>query len=228
MKRLVFLLLLAASLSAQTSREVSIGFETEELPGDDWRQWHAALKVGPVIGRVMHADRGRASDELFELEAYPRLAPKTYAYVAGAMSSDSILYPEWRVGAELYHGFGDAWEASAGYRHLAFDDDVDLFTASLGKYIGNWLLIGRGYRAEDDASWQASARRYFGDDGTWLGARFGTARDEIRSGADVRALTRTEAVLEGLYVSPARWTLRGRAGSNEEGFLAAVELGRRF
>ena len=230
MKRVILLLFLAVSALAQQQprREVSIGFETEELRGDDWRQWHAALKVGPVIGRVMHADRGDASDELFELEAYPKLAPKTYAYLAGAVSNDSVLYPEWRAGAELFHGFGKGWEASVGMRHLAFDEDVDLFTASLGKYIGNWLVIGRAYRSDDDTSWQATARRYFGDDGTYLGARVGTARDEIRSGADVEALRRNEGVVEGLYVSPSRWTVRGRAGTNDEGFIAAVELGRRF
>jgi len=222
------LLLMTMSLSAQTTRELSIGFETEELPGDDWCQWHAALKYGPVIGRVMHADRGEASDELFELEAYPKLAPKTYAYVAGAVSNDSVLYPDWRVGAELYHGFGKGWEASGGWRHLAFEDEVDLFTASLGKYVGNWLLVGRAYHANDDTSWQASARRYFGDDGTYLGVRYGTGRDEIRSGVDVQSLDRHEGVVEGLYIAPSRWTLQGRAGATDEGFLAAAAVGRRF
>lgn len=229
MRRVLFLLLLTMPLFAQPAvREASIGFETEELRGDDWRQWHAALHYGQVIGRVMHAERGGADDELFELEAYPRLAPKTYAYLAGAVSTDSVLYPDWRAGAELFHGFGNGFEASAGWRHLAFDDEVDLFTASLGKYVGNWLLVGRGYRSNDDTSWQASARRYFGDYGTYLGARVGTAREEVRSGVDVEALTRNEAVVEGLYIAPSRWTLQGRAGATGDGFIAAVAVGRRF
>lgn len=209
-------------------REVSAGVELEELPGDDWRQIHTALRWGPVIARAAHADRGDAGDEQFELEAYPRFAPKTYAYLAAAASTEGTLYPDWRLGAELYHGFGKGFEASAGWRHLEFADDVDLFTASLGKYIGNWLFIGRGYRADDINSWQATARRYFGDAGSYLGARVGTARDEIRSGADVRALERNEAVVEGLYIAPSKWTVQGRAGGTDDGLIAAVAVGRRF
>jgi YaiO family outer membrane protein len=228
MKRLLLVILVAVPLFAQQVRELSAGVELEDLPGDSWKQAHVALRLGPVIGRVAHAERGAAEDEQFEVEAYPRFAKKTYAYLAGALAADGTLYPDWRVGAELYHGFGNAFEASAGWRHLAFDDEVDLYTASLGKYVGNWLFIGRVYRTTDNNSWQATARRYFGDGGSYLGARAGTARDEIRSGADVRALQRNEAVLEGLYVAPSRWTVQGRAGGTSDGIVAALAVGRRF
>ena len=227
MKRFLLLLCLTTSMFGQV-REVSVGVETEELPGDEWRQVHAALRYGQVIARAARAERGDASDEQFELEAYPRFAPKTYAYVAAAVANDGTLYPDWRAGAELYHGVGKGWEASAGLRHLAFDDEVDLFTASLGKYVGNWLLLGRGYHSDDNNAWQASARRYFGDAGSYLGARVGTARDEIRSDVDVRSLDRTEGVLEGLYLAPSKWTVQGRAGESDDGLIAAIALGRRF
>ena len=227
MKRVVFLLMLALPLFAQT-HEAYVGVEVEDLPGDQWQQIHVALQLGPIGARVAHAERGDASDEQFEVEAYPRFAPKTYAYLAAGMASDGTLYPDWRAAAELYHGFAGNLEASAGIRHLAFDDEVDVYTASLGMYAGNWLFIGRGYRARGNNSWQASARRYFGDAGSYLGARLGTVRDEIRSGADLVSLDHNEAVVEGVYVAPSRWTLRGRAGASDDGLLAAVALGRRF
>ena len=227
MKRLLLIVLFATAVSAQV-REVSVGIETEELPGDDWRQYHASFRYGQVIARAASAERGGASDQQLEVEAYPRLAPKTYAYLAAAVANDGVLYPDWRAGVELFHGFGKGYEASAGWRHLAFDDAVDLITASFGKYVGNWLVVGRGYLSNDTTSWQASARRYFGDDGTYLGVRAGTARDELRSGVDVQALERSEAVVEGLYIAPSRWTVQGRAGASDDGLIAAVALGRRF
>lgn len=229
MKRFLLSLLLTTSMLAQAQvREVSVGVETEELPGGDWRQLHAALRIGPVIARAARAERGDASDGQFELEAYPKFAPKTYAYLAAALANDGALYPDWRAGAELYHGFGRGFEASAGLRHLAFDDEVDLFTASIGKYVGNWLFIARGYHADSSNSWQATARRYFGDAGSYLGARAGSARDEIRSDVDVRSLERNEGVIEGLYIAPSRWTVQGRAGASDDGLIAAIALGRRF
>jgi YaiO family outer membrane protein len=214
------------------ARETSVGVEYEELAADDWLQLHAAAKLGMFVVRGSHADRGDLDDQQVEVEVYPRITPRSYAYVTGAVSADGALYPDWRLGAEYFFGFGHGFEASAGYRHLAFDEEVELFTASLGKYAGNWLFQGRTYANDGDFAWQGLARRYMGDEGAYFGLRAGTARDEIRSGLDVIALDEREFAAEALWVVRSRWTVAGRAGiatrNGDERALGAVTLGLRY
>ena len=230
MKRMLLLLLLASTAFAQTTyNEVSAGYTYEDL-ADDFEEAHLAVRFGlgrgPVIVRVSNAD----DDQLIEVEAYPKLAPKTYAYLAGGVSTESRRYPDWRFGAELFHGFG-TWEASAGIRRLEFADPVDIQTVSLGKYIGNWLIIGRAYHA-DDYSLQAQVRRYFDDAGSYVALRAGTGREDIRTGPDVESLENNEIVGEIVRVFPSRWTFNARAGVTHLGegdnFTGAVAVGRRF
>ncbi|HEX8618924.1 MAG TPA: YaiO family outer membrane beta-barrel protein [Thermoanaerobaculia bacterium] len=214
------------------AREASVGVEYEELAAGDWLQVHAAAKFGTFVVRGSHADRGELDDQQVEVELYPRITPRSYAYVTGAVSSDGALYPDWRVGGEYFFGFGNGFEASAGYRHLAFDDAVDLFTASLGKYAGNWLFQARTYANDGDFAWQGVARRYLGEEGAYVGLRAGTARDEIRSGLDVIALDEREIAAEALWIVQSRWTLGGRAGvatrNGDNRALAAFTLGLRY
>lgn len=219
--------------NARPDNEVMLGAEFEELAnGDDWTQLHAAARFRTIVVRGSHAEREDVDDQQVEVELYPRITPNSYAYLTGAISADGVLYPDWRIGAEYFFAFGDGFEASAGYRHLAFEDDVDLFTASLGKYFGNWLVQGRGYANEGELSWQALARRYFGDEGAYAGLRAGTARDEIRSGVDVIALDERELTAEAMWVVRSRWTIGGRAGvarrAGDNRALAAVTLGLRY
>lgn len=233
MKRLLLLILAALPLVAQTPvREISAGISVDDLPADVWREEHVALQIRALIVRASHASYVDADDEQFEIEAYPKLGASSYLYLAGAASTESVLYPEWRAGAEYYRSFRGGFEASAGYRRLEFADPVDLATVSLGKYAGNWLIQGRVYRTEDDASWQALARRYLSDDGSYVGLRAGLGRDEIRSGSDLEAFDSTEVVAEAFVITRERWTLRGRAGAtrigDEPGFTGAFAIGRRF
>jgi YaiO family outer membrane protein len=212
-------------------RELSLGYDYEEFRFDDLTQVHAALHYGMFVARASRGERSDADDQQLEIEAYPRIGKRAYAYL-GAAFADGTIYPDWRASAEWFQGFGKGWEGSVGYRRLAFDEDVDLFTASLGKYVGNWLVQGRVYVPEGDTSYQLLARRYFGDDGSYLGIRAGSAREEIRTVADVVGLDQTDVVAEGRYVSAQRWTLSGRAGVNDIGddgrFTGAVTVGWRF
>jgi len=215
----------------ESKREVGIGVEQEEFRTGELTQLHAALQHGIFVARASHGERGDADDRQFEIEAYPRIGSRAYAYLGFAVAGGTI-YPDWRASAEWFQGFGDGFEGSLGYRRLAFDDDVDLFTASLGKYLGNWLVHGRVYVPEDDVSFQALARRYFGDRGSYLGLRAGAGREEIRTAVDVVTLDDHALVAEGRFVSAQRWTLTGRAGVNDLGgddrFTGAITLGWRY
>lgn len=158
-----------------------------------WHETHLGLGRATPIGRVLfsaaRAQRFGLHDDQFELEMYPRFRPGTYAYVAVAYSPDAILYPEYRYAADLYQSLGAGFEASAGFRRFGFEHAVNVYVGAFSKYYGSWLFTGRAFVAPDSAgtstSYQGSVRRYVGDAGSYVGARFG--RGASREGDRVRS-----------------------------------------
>jgi YaiO family outer membrane protein len=148
--------------------------------------------IGTVLTRVSQADRFGMSDTQVELEAYPRIRPGTYTYVNVGSSVDQALYPQNRVGLELYQSLGRGFEASGGWRRLHFSGTTNIYVGTLTKYAGNWMLTGRAYFVpndrQDSTSYYGSARRYFGADGTsFWGVTYGHgfSREEIRNASDL-------------------------------------------
>ena len=231
------------------SRRTTIGRKSELIFGanyddyenfDPWREAYGSLKfenrVAPIVIRAAKAKRFRLDDSQFELEAYPAFAARTYAYLAAGYSPDALLYPRSRYGAELFQGFSTGWEVSAGARRLNFSDPVNVYTASLGKYIGNWLISARGYSAEGTKSAQLMTRYSFGAAGQYAGLRFGrgSARDEIRSSSDLASLDTREIAAETRLLFGERWLLEARAGAGRAAHRrgnqnsASLALGVRF
>jgi YaiO family outer membrane protein len=207
--------------------EITAGFQYDDYDdGSDWQEAFTTWKRGALIGRIGRGSRFGLHDAALDVEIYPHLAPKTYAYLAAGLSSDGTLYPDWRAGAELFHAFGNGYEASAGLRHLHFDDAVAVYTASLAKYAGNWYLAGRGYFSDDSSNGQLLIRRYFADR-SYAGIRIGTGREEIRSAADIETLDQREAVAE-LRWQFERAHVEMRAGGGSERRTALIALGWRF
>jgi YaiO family outer membrane protein len=142
---------------------------------------------GAVFGRYYQANQGSTRSNLFEMEAYPRIRPGTYAYLAGAFSPDAELYAHYRFAGDIFQSFPKGFEASGGYRMFRFTGNVNMLTGSIGKYYGNWLYTVRTYITLDQAgpsrSFQISARRYFGDGERYMTFRFGTGSSpfEVRS-----------------------------------------------
>ncbi|MDQ3280711.1 MAG: YaiO family outer membrane beta-barrel protein [Acidobacteriota bacterium] len=226
---------------AALPNEAQAGFRLdgyEDAP--DWREAMVSLRhrtrAATFLGRVAHATRGGASDTQFEAEAYPRLTDRAYLYAAAAAATEHSLYPRLRLGAEWFQGFGTGWEASLGDRWLHFDDDVNVLTASISKYSGNWLFTARGFHADTgDTSGFLGARRYFGDGGTeYVGIRAGrgSARDELRSTSDLALLRSREIAFETRLNLGARATAEARAAIGKGGGEARVSveamLGWRF
>src|SRR5436309_2073245 len=145
-------------------------FSDEREP---WREEELSLRyrtpIGPVIGRVARASHFSNVDAQFEIEAYPRFRPGTYAYAAFAFSpSDSSrVYPDTRFATDLYQGLGRGFEASIGYRRLRFSETTRIYVGSLTKYYGNLLFTGGVYAVPgspaNSRSYHAIVRRYFGD-----------------------------------------------------------------
>ena len=208
-------------------RQVVIGGLFE----DDFQEISLELKAGQIIGRVSHLARHGREDEQIEVEAYPRLGARSYAFLSVGFAPEAELYPETRFGAEIYRAVGRGFEVSLGARRL---DTTNVYTASLGKYVRDWLILGRIYDSDADTAAQLMARRYFDDRGSYAGLRLGrgSSRDDIRSLADLQSLEAWDAGLEAFLVTESRWILSLRAGgahqSNDTRWTLGAQFGRRF
>ena len=170
---------------------------------DDREAWReTSLQIGRLtpIGsftvRGNQASRFDRTDTLTEVEMYPRVRPGTYAFVGFGASGSGGFYPDTRLAADIYQSIGRGFEASAGWRRLAFDDVTNIYVVTLSRYVGNWMLTGRAFHVPgeprlDSNSYHGSVRRYFGSDGTsYVGGGYGRGlwREEIRSSTDLLAL----------------------------------------
>lgn len=95
--------------------------------------------LGKVIGRATHSHRFDNNGTMFELDAYPSLGENSYAYVNVGFSNASF-FPDYRFGASIYWSLPKAFEFDVGYRRLQFSEATHIYTASVGKYTGNWWL----------------------------------------------------------------------------------------
>lgn len=120
--------------------------------------------TGSLIARATYSSRFDDNGTLFELDAYPSLGEKAYAYLNIGGSSASF-FPKLRFGASIYYNLPKAWEIDAGYRYLGFSEVTNIYTGSVGKYAGNWWLNLRVNLIPDDSgvgtSGSFQARYYF-------------------------------------------------------------------
>jgi YaiO family outer membrane protein len=137
-----------------------------------------------LIGRVNYAHRFQESSWQFEADAYPLFSRRFYAYL-NLGYSPSEAFPKWRAGGELFANLPKAWEASAGFRYLLFDnDEVGMLSGSVGKYYGNYWTSLRPYAVLDDGtvSWSLMlmTRKYYVDADNYVGfmVSYGDAPDE--------------------------------------------------
>lgn len=92
--------------------------------------------------------------------------------------SQSYLFPKNRLGLEWYQNFPHAFEGSLGLRLLFFNSSpVDIYTATFGKYLGNYWMSLRAFVTPDSDGTSVSGlllvRRYFSDPEDYLGLRLG-------------------------------------------------------
>ncbi|MEO6487857.1 MAG: YaiO family outer membrane beta-barrel protein [Thermoanaerobaculia bacterium] len=230
------------ALSRDEQSLVSIGTTYDSYEDvDDWREtfveFKKGLRFGAVVARAARARRFGFDDDQFEIQFYPRIGRGGWASLSLAYAPDAVLYPETRLSAELYHALGKGFEASVGVSRLDFAEAgaTNVYTGSLGKYIGNWLLGGRVYTARGDSASQGFLRRFFGEHGQYAELRVGkgTTRDEIRSATDIEALDVREIAIETLLAPGKHWMLRLRAGAGQtsdrdDRFSLSATVGRRF
>jgi YaiO family outer membrane protein len=144
-------------------------------------------KWGTSIVRLNYSDRFSLKGVQPEIEAYPRIANGVYAYVNYGYSN-SALFPQHRVGGEVYSKLPKSFEASIGARYLYFNSStsVVLYTGSIGYYFKNYWVSLRPYLSGDHSgvsfSSTATVRYYFANSDNFLGANlgYGFSPDERR------------------------------------------------
>jgi YaiO family outer membrane protein len=188
--------------------DVSTG-HTQEWFNDgraSWREEQLSLRrltpAGSVIGRLSFANRFETGSRQAEVDFYPRIRRGTYGYVNLGWSPDAALYPRYRFGADLYQSLGHGWEGTAGYRRLGFGGQVNIYTAAVTRYYGDWMITARTFLTPDSAGTSRSisvlARRYFRDGTSYVGLRWGRGASptETRSLQDIEILNSTSIAVQ--------------------------------
>lgn len=144
-------------------------------------------KFGSVIARVNYVKRFGETGFQYEMDAYPKLGENSYGYLNYGFSKNSI-FPKNRMGLEWYHNFPKAYEGSIGMRMLYFgSSNVDIYTATIGKYVGNYWISLRSFVTPGTDGTSVSGllqmRRYFSDPENYYGLRlgYGVSPDDNRN-----------------------------------------------
>ena len=206
---------------------------------DKRSSWHETAatvsrntSIGWITARFSHASWFGEGSNLIEIESYPRIRPGTYGFIEGAFSPDATLYARRRFGAEIFQNLPKGFEASAGIRYMRFGaTDTILYTGSVGKYFGNWWLLGRTFVSPDSLfgaskSLQVSGRRYFKDADHFLGFRFGIGASpfEIRSVNEYDVQKSTSAAFESLWRFKNGLRFRVTTGAARQTRLGLIPL----
>jgi YaiO family outer membrane protein len=141
-----------------------------------------------LIGRFNYAQRTVRTGWQGEVEAYPQLSKKVYAFTSLSYSGSETVFPRWRSGLSLYVALPAAWELEGGVRYLRFDRDIWILAPGLARYMGNWYLQARSFISLNsptgiDQSYFFTGRYYLpsGVDYVWLQAGTGISPDESRA-----------------------------------------------
>ena len=148
-------------------------------------QYKRKTKFGSLIGRFNYASRyGGTTGYQMEVDAYPKLSSKSYAYL-NVGYSPGTLFPVFRLGMDYNRSLPSAFEASLGFRYLDFkSSNVMIYTGHIGKYIGNYWIAFRPYIVPDSGrvsiSGQLTVRRYFSTANDYIGLQigYGTSPDD--------------------------------------------------
>lgn len=154
----------------------------EKQFADDWYlialDYTRQTKVGSFTGRLNYGSRYGDEGLQFEIDGYPRLSKRFYAYINIGYSANMPVFPKFRIGFSLFSNLPNAFEADIGFRYLNFDNDTWVYTGSVGKYYSNWWFNLRAYITPDNhrisQSYSLSTRYYLSSAENYLALILGT------------------------------------------------------
>jgi len=146
------------------------GFEDFTASRATWQTWTGRVErrwaSGSLAFEAEDATRFSLWDQAATLDGYRTLWRRAYGNLRVSVAPGAQVLPRSDVTAEVYQGLAGAWEVSAGYRRMGYaGHGVDLWGASLGKYVGNWYLVARATAVPQSGKLGGGAsllvRRYF-------------------------------------------------------------------
>lgn len=130
----------------------------------NWGSASAGVNVGNIV--IGGLSPRQATELQFEIDAYPKLTNKNYAYLDYAYSSGQY-FPQHRAVVELWQVLPAGFAISAGLNYYHFDRNIFIGMASVEKYLGKYWFSVKGYVYFKDngptTSFYLNARRYFTD-----------------------------------------------------------------
>ncbi|WP_273566786.1 YaiO family outer membrane beta-barrel protein [Maribacter halichondriae] len=166
-------------------------------------------QAGSIIPRINYSNRLAQHGVQYDLDFYPKFSKRFYAYLNYGYSNAAI-YPNHKVGGDLYVNLPGAFEFSAGGRFINFDTkNVSVITNSLGHYRGNYYFSLRSYITPlpnklTRVSGNILVRKYLKDAENFFGANIGMGYSP-----ELRQLTSGDELLAEtiLYVESQRLSL---------------------
>ncbi len=166
-------------------------------------------RAGPLVLKIGRAERFGEKETYFDLEFYPRLWKRAYAYLDAAVSPRSAHLPHSQYLVEIYQGISSAWDFSLGYRRMNFSSrPANIYFGSIGRYLGRFLVFLRWYYTPDQKgaafSWTANLRTYFSDSNfLWFAFGRGSRPYEIAAVDDL------DIARSSIYLAGIDWVIMG-------------------
>ncbi len=155
--------------------------------------------LGTILLNANYANKFGQKDWQWEFDMYPKIGKGLYAYVNYGYSK-SNLFPDHRLAIELFNNLPKGIEVSLGFRKLYFggkDQQTTIYTFSLLKYLGNYMISGRMYLTPNEIgaskSFIIAVRKYHGS-----GKHFA----ELKAGTGFKIDDRVQANLGLLVEKP--------------------------
>jgi YaiO family outer membrane protein len=126
------------------------------------------LLTGPLVLKASLTERSEKKDYQYEVESYPRLWNRSYAYLNLAVSPKAVHYPNHSWLAEVYQGIFSSWEVSLGHRRITFSPrSTSVYLGSVAHYHDQSIAFLRWYLTREEGkttfSWTVNLRRYFSE-----------------------------------------------------------------
>lgn len=214
----------------QMKHTVSLSYRHDQFNQllDPWNFYELELSrqtpYGAAIGRLQYANRFSQNGVQFNLDTYPSITKGFYAYLSSGFSNASI-YPRFRFGFSLYKSLPFALEIEGGIRYLNFTtSETYIYTASLTKYLGNYMFTGRSYiipsSLDNSLSGNLLVRRYFGSARSYVGVSggYGTASNDIQFAQEVNTRNSWSLSVDGQYALSNRFLISATIGVDSEEF----------
>lgn len=149
---------------------------------DDWHivgiSYKRRTSLGSVIFRTNLANKFGDNGIQFEAEAYPRLSKILYMYIGAGYSNNVGIFPKFRSGLSLYANLPASFEGEIGIRQLYFNNNLIMYTGSVGKYYQNFWFNLRTFITPDNRnishSYTGTVRYYTKGANDYIGFQIGT------------------------------------------------------